>query len=189
MRDGWKQRVAYVGHSYGAQWGAILAAVDRRFKTAILVGGAPTLRDVFEAPPTAEFRKRLKPGQLEKSLDVNRPLDAINFVGLAAPIPLFFQFATFEQNVSRAAMDRLYEAAREPKRVAWYDTGHDLNDPKVIADRDRWLTRNLPYQRFGRSSRRNSGCRTDSHQARAAPRRNVASYYGKGRCTGLLKAA
>jgi len=140
------RRVAYVGHSYGAQWGAILAAVDRRFKTAILVGGTPTLRDVFEGPPTAEFRKRLKPGQLEKYLDVNRPLDAINFVGLAAPIPLFFQFATFEQNFSRAAMDRLYEAAREPKSVAWYDTGHDLNDPKAIADRDRWLDAQLAIQ-------------------------------------------
>jgi hypothetical protein len=74
---------------------------------------------------------------------VNRPLDAINFVGLAASLPLFFQFATFEQNISRAAMDRLDEAAREPKSVAWYDTGHDLNDPKVIADRDRWLDAQL----------------------------------------------
>ncbi len=133
------KRVAYVGHSYGAQWGAILAAVDRRFKAAILVGGTPTLRDVLEGSGTAEFRKSLKPGQLEKYLEVNRPLDAINFIAHAASIPLFFQFATFEQNFSRAAMERYYRAAPEPKSVAWYDTGHDLNDPKAIADRDRWL--------------------------------------------------
>lgn len=36
------KRVAYVGHSFGAQWGAILSAVDRRMKTAVLMGGTPT---------------------------------------------------------------------------------------------------------------------------------------------------
>ena len=137
------KRVAYVGHSYGAQWGAILAAVDRRFKAAILIGGTPTLRDVLEGPGTAEFRKGLKPGQLEKYLEVNRPLDAINFIAQAAATPLFFQFATFEQNFSRGAVDRYYAAAREPKKVAWYDTGHDLNDPKAIADRGAWLVAQL----------------------------------------------
>src|SRR5262249_17690311 len=40
------KRVAYVGHSYGAQWGAILSAVDRGMKTTVLVGGTPTLADV-----------------------------------------------------------------------------------------------------------------------------------------------
>lgn len=30
------RRLAYVGHSYGAQWGAILSAVDKRIKTAVL---------------------------------------------------------------------------------------------------------------------------------------------------------
>jgi pimeloyl-ACP methyl ester carboxylesterase len=137
------KRVAYVGHSYGAQWGAILAAVDRRFKAAILIAGTPTLQDVLEGPGTTEFRKRLKPGQLEKYLEVNRPLNAINFIALAAPMPLFFQFATFEQNFSHAAMERFYQAAREPKSMAWYDAGHDLNDPKTIADRDRWLDARL----------------------------------------------
>src|SRR3989441_8479203 len=33
------KRLAYVGHSYGAQWGAILSAVDERIKTAVLVRG------------------------------------------------------------------------------------------------------------------------------------------------------
>ena len=32
-------RIPYVGHSYGAQWGAILSAVDRRMKACFLIGG------------------------------------------------------------------------------------------------------------------------------------------------------
>jgi dienelactone hydrolase len=41
------QRVAYVGHSYGAQWGAILAAEDRRMKTAVLIAGVPDVEAMF----------------------------------------------------------------------------------------------------------------------------------------------
>lgn len=33
------KRRAFVGHSYGAQWGAILMAVDRRMKASVLAGG------------------------------------------------------------------------------------------------------------------------------------------------------
>src|SRR6266576_4858881 len=35
-------RIAYVGHSTGAQWGAILSAIDKRVKAAVLMGGIPT---------------------------------------------------------------------------------------------------------------------------------------------------
>ena len=37
------KRVAYVGHSYGAQWGAILSAIEPRIKAFALVGGVGTL--------------------------------------------------------------------------------------------------------------------------------------------------
>jgi poly(3-hydroxybutyrate) depolymerase len=33
------KRLAYVGHSYGAQWGSILAAVDKRMKAAVRMAG------------------------------------------------------------------------------------------------------------------------------------------------------
>jgi hypothetical protein len=56
---------------------------------------------------------------------------------------LFFQFATYEQNFKEAAMRRYYAAASEPKRVAWYPTGHDLNDPQAVLDRGLWLHRHL----------------------------------------------
>src|SRR5437773_5568250 len=37
-------RIAYVGHSSGAHWGAILSAVDRRLKTVVLMTGVPDER-------------------------------------------------------------------------------------------------------------------------------------------------
>src|SRR5262249_4556879 len=115
------KRVAYIGHSYGAQWGAVLSAVDRRFRTAVLVGGAPGLQALMESedPASVQFLKGIKPELLQKYLQINGPIDAIHFISQAAPIPLFFQFATFEQNFSRAAMDRYWNAASEPKTIAW----------------------------------------------------------------------
>lgn len=35
-------RIAYVGHSAGAHWDAILSGVDRRLKTVVLMAGVPT---------------------------------------------------------------------------------------------------------------------------------------------------
>src|SRR5215831_2748739 len=58
------KRVAYVGHSYGAQWGAILAAVDRRMRTAVLMAGVGETGDIFLKNPDPEFaelRKQLPP--------------------------------------------------------------------------------------------------------------------------------
>jgi hypothetical protein len=72
-------------------------------------------------------------------------VDAINFVAQAAPIPLLFQFATFEQNFSRAAMERYWNAASEPKSQEWYDTAHDLNDPRALVDRAHWLEKQIGF--------------------------------------------
>jgi cephalosporin-C deacetylase-like acetyl esterase len=144
------KRVAYVGHSYGAQWGAILSAVDRRMKTTVLVGGTPTLADVLlhDSPDVEQFVKTRK-AQVEKYIEANKPLDAVNFIPRAAPIPLLFQFARFEQYFSRDAMDRYIQAASEPKWIKWYDTGHDLNDVQTLLDRAEWLEKQIGIKPLG----------------------------------------
>ena len=40
-------------------------------------------------------------------------------------------------------MKRYAEAASEPKKVLWYDTGHELNDVRALADRATWLAPKL----------------------------------------------
>jgi len=139
------RRLAYVGHSYGAQWGAILAAVDQRMQTAVLMGGTPTGADLLngDSPQIAEYRKAVPPAVWNKYIEVNSPLDAINFIGHAAPISVFFQFAAFEQYFSRAAMERYARAASQPHTVQWYQTAHDLNDVQALVDRADWLEQRI----------------------------------------------
>lgn len=125
------KRLGYVGHSYGAQWGAILAAIDRRFKAVVLAGGVPDLGAIYlesDDPDTVALRAS-DPARVARLLDVMAPL--------------LFQFARYEQNFPDSAMQRYYRAASEPKRVVRYSTGHDLNDPQALLDRAAWLQEHL----------------------------------------------
>jgi dienelactone hydrolase len=139
-------RIAYVGHSSGAHWGAILSALDRRLKTVVLMAGVPNEATILmdsDDPEFVETRQSTPKPQLDNYLKIINPLDAINYVAQAAPTPLLFQFARFEQYFNEAAMRRYAQAASEPKRVLWYDTGHGLNDIGPLIDRANWLQRHI----------------------------------------------
>ena len=135
-------RIAYVGHSAGAHWGAILSAVDKRLQTAVLMAGVPTEATILlesDDPDYIDFRQTTPKEQLDKYFKTVKSLDAINYVPHAAPMPLLFQFARFEQYFNEAAMRRYADAASNPKLVLWYDTGHGLNDIQPLIDRANWL--------------------------------------------------
>ncbi len=144
------ERLAYVGHSYGAQWGSILSAVDKRMKTSILVAGVAELGDILlrsTDPGTVDFRKAQPAGQLEKYSDVVGQIDAIHFIGHAAPIPLLLQFANYEQYFDKTSMQDYVSTASEPKTVLYYDTGHDVNDFQALEDRYDWLAKKINLRR------------------------------------------
>ena len=144
------KRVAYVGHSYGAQWGSILSAVDKRMKTSVLMAGVAEMADIIlrsNDPSMVEFRKSRPAGQLENYARITGEIDAIHFVGHAAPIPLLLQFANFEQYFDKTSMEHYASAASEPKKVLYYDTGHDLNDPQALEDRYDWLVKYIDLRR------------------------------------------
>ena len=139
------KRIGYVGHSFGAQFGAILTAVDRRMQTTILVGGVPDAGAIYlegDDPDLVELRTK-EPERIRKHVEVQQAVAAVRYVPYAAPIPLFFQFARLEEHFGIPAMERYYAAASEPKSIAWYWTGHALNDPQALADRTDVLRRAL----------------------------------------------
>jgi cephalosporin-C deacetylase-like acetyl esterase len=86
-------RIAYVGHSSGAHWGAILSAVDRRLKTVVLMAGVPSEKTILlesDDPDFIEFRQSTPKEQLDNYFRIVGPLDAINYVPHARPTPLLF---------------------------------------------------------------------------------------------------
>jgi hypothetical protein len=83
-------RLAYIGHSYGAQWGSILTAVDKRMKTTILMAGVAELGDIYlrtNDPGLTDFRKSQPAGQLEKYCEVVGETDAIHSSDTPPPFP------------------------------------------------------------------------------------------------------
>ena len=151
------KRLGYVGHSYGAQWGSILSAIDKRIKATILMAGVAETADIFlrnDDPGIVEARKAQPAGQLEKYVASLGELDAIHFVGHAAPVPLLLQFARYEQYFNKISETHYAEAASDPKKVLSYDAGHDLNDPCALQDRFDWLAEQIGL----RSSTVVTGC-------------------------------
>jgi dienelactone hydrolase len=143
-------RIAYIGHSYGAQWGAILSAVDKRMKTCILMGGVGAQADMWERskePEMVELRKGYPAEKRAAYLKVYSQLDGIRYVPHAAPVALYFQFARFDRYFDDQSMNAYFAAASEPKRISWYPAGHDLNDPAAWADRARWLEKHIGLRR------------------------------------------
>jgi len=135
------KRLAYVGHSYGAQWGAILSAVDDRLKGVVLMGGIPDQAAIYRDnndPAVVEYRASTPKEKQDAYLKSSERTAAVRYVPHATA-PLLFQFARYERYFDKAAMDRYEKAARNPKEVKWYDTGHELNDVQALLDRAAWL--------------------------------------------------
>ncbi|MGO1119941.1 dienelactone hydrolase family protein [Rhodovibrionaceae bacterium A322] len=117
-------RLAYVGHSWGATTGGILAGVERRFATLILMAGTP---DYFK------WAKEEGDGRL----------NAFHYLPYAAPAPVLLQFASKDAYVSEKSARLYRDATSEPKETRWYDARHDLDVPEARQDRQAWLIEKL----------------------------------------------
>lgn len=129
------RRIAYVGHDFGAMYGAVMGAVDQRPTSYVLMAGTPHFIDWF-----LFAQKPKSPDDYARQL---APLDPVNFVGRLAPKPVFFQFAAHDEYVSADAAAEFFGAAQPRKLAAHYDAGHDLHTPDAAADRVTWLIRLL----------------------------------------------
>ena len=149
-RDVDPRRIAYIGHSYGAQWGAILSAVDKRMKTSILIAGVRASEDIWEksnSPDSVKLRQEWSLATRSPYMKRYTAVDGVRYVPHAAPVALYFQFAQFERDFDVASMNGYFEAASQPKTISWYPTGHELNDPHAWADRARWLAQQIGLER------------------------------------------
>jgi dienelactone hydrolase len=91
-------RVAYAGFSLGAILGATFVGVDGRPKAAALALGGGGF------------------GPAET--------DPCRYIGRFGGRPLLLVGAERDERVPRAATEALFAAAREPKRIAWFDCTH-----------------------------------------------------------------
>jgi thiol-disulfide isomerase/thioredoxin/dienelactone hydrolase len=132
-------RVAYVGHDYGAMFGALVSAVDARPKAYALIAGASRFADWYlfgssSGVPTGAALERYR-----EQLSV---LDPVSVVG-RAKASFFFQFGERDKYTPRDNFIAFYSAAPDPKRLATYISDHDMSADLIRRDRTAWLAEQL----------------------------------------------
>jgi dienelactone hydrolase len=130
------KRVAYVGHDFGAMYGAVLAGVDRRVHAWALEAGTTSFSSWFL------LGAKLQGPERQAVVDKLAPLDPVLYIAHAAPSPILFQFGRKDSYVPEPRAQDFIAAAREPKSVLFYDAGHGLNQQAVL-DRQAWLRKTL----------------------------------------------
>ena len=130
------QRVAFVGHDFGAMYGTLAVASDARVKAFVFMAGTSSFSDWFlYGKPKLEGEAR------QKFVDQLAPLDPIRYLP-RLKMPILLQFANDDEHVSKARADALAAGANEPKTVRVYPAKHELND-EATQERIAWLKKEL----------------------------------------------
>lgn len=134
-----RDRIAYVGHDFGAMYGTLAAAVDPRIRAFGFMAGTRSFSDWFlYGKPQLEGEAR------QKFVDELAPLDPIQYLP-KLKVPVLLQFADNDEHVSKERAEALAEAAPEPKTVHTYSVGHELNEA-ATRDRVAWLKDQMKLQ-------------------------------------------
>jgi predicted esterase len=134
-----RKRIAYVGHDYGAMYGANVAGVDKRVKTYILMAPIGS----FSYWSLAYWLRKTDDPFKEAYRQALKTVDPISHISHAAPATILFQFANSDEHIPRAEALAFSDAASKPKEIKWYDAKHNLDVEAARNDRREWLTRQL----------------------------------------------
>ena len=138
-------RLAIVGHRFGAWAAALVAGVDKRVDALVLMSppGKPSgWLQVTEQAKAKKFRESFDKAAWNGYLASIEPLDPEKWIKYAAPAKLYFQFASGDEWVQTLEQVDLYRAASQPKARQMFDSDEMLND-EARTDRKLWLKKVL----------------------------------------------
>lgn len=131
-------RIAYLGVSAGGATGGLLAGIEDRLQAYVLIVGGGGWVTHFTDLEDQETFFGVEEEQ-EPWIAAMWPIEAIHYVGHAAPAALLFQNVTWDTLVDPLEALQYQQAGSEPKEVVWYDSVHwPLND-QVFQDNGSWL--------------------------------------------------
>ncbi len=143
-----KNRIAYVGHSYSAHAGAILAGVEKRISSFVLMAGTyGDEESIRSATSGGELKWRQAVGEeaVKQYFADYAWDDPANFLGHTDAQSIFLQFATKDPTTKAQAQKYLDRFSAKDKKLEFYDSEHALNKAAMM-DRDRWLESHLHFK-------------------------------------------
>jgi dienelactone hydrolase len=139
------RRIAYVGHSFDAHVGGILAAVEKRIQSFVLMAGSFASEEYVLDPENQEMlkmRKQIGDDKIKEYLTKYAWDDPVHYVGHSAPAFVFLQFGNRDAPIPEKLARHYYHMFGSPKKIAFYDAGHSLNSA-ARNDRVQWLVERL----------------------------------------------
>jgi dipeptidyl aminopeptidase/acylaminoacyl peptidase len=138
------KRVGLLGISMGAILGTLVTANDDRLKTAVLIVGGGDWQTIAKQSQERFARDRRKIGLLKpEELSLLDDIDPKNFAAHIAPRPLLMISASRDSIIPPDSAKILFDAAREPKKQIWIDSGHLIPPSAAAIPTLSWLEENL----------------------------------------------
>ncbi len=134
------EQIGYFGISLGGIIGTVVCGVERRIKVPVIVLAGGQLDLLFEEKITSSEAKNFVSF-----------IDPMNFVGQISPRPLLMINAKNDEVIPPEMSKLLFEKAKEPKEIIWYDAKHrDAPLDKVYSDGLQWFNTYLKQTRTGK---------------------------------------
>ncbi|PZR56282.1 MAG: hypothetical protein DLM50_08410 [Candidatus Meridianibacter frigidus] len=128
-------RVAYVGHDFGAMYGAVLSGVDQRVRWYVLMAGNNSFADWYLLYK--------QPADKEAFVESMAPLEPLQYLAKSKADEFLFQFAIKDRYITPAHALLFASAAPYPHGMFFYKSDHSLNVPEAFLDRVTWLDARL----------------------------------------------
>ena len=133
-------RVAYVGHDFGAMYGALLSGVDHRARAYVFIAGASDFNNWMlfgvddNTPGLAAYKAKME------------TIAPTVYVALTTPSAIYFQDGTQDNYTPQSDMDAFLAAANEPKDIKMYKSDHAMASDAIRTDRINFLVDHLDLQ-------------------------------------------
>jgi dienelactone hydrolase len=140
-----RKRIAYVGHSWDAHVGAILAGVETRITAYVLMASGYSDQEEAFASKDPQRVAQIKQVGEDNVREFYREYawdDPVYFLGHTDRESIFLQFASGDPISKETAQKYLDRFSSKDKKMEFYNAGHALNAAARL-DRDRWLQKHL----------------------------------------------
>jgi len=139
------KRIAYVGHSYGGIAGGVLAGVETRICTFVLIGAIPSYARHIRENQSAywqDMRRNMSQEEFDRTLTMMQETDPDRYLP-AARAPVLVQCARFDTDDNVRACPEVHRLVGGPKQLSWYDDDHNFTSLEAMRDRLAWLEKYL----------------------------------------------
>jgi len=145
-----RHRIAFVGHSWDAHVGAILAGVETRIGAYVLMASGYSDEEEAFASNDPERMARIKEVGEDNVREYFHEYawdDPVYFIGHTDRESIFLQFATADPISKDLGQKYLDRFSAKDKKMEFYDAPHALNAAARL-DRDRWLQKHLGVKKI-----------------------------------------